>query len=82
MTYHFCIRINDSKNFLMVKSTFVMLSINLPWFTKPQPQMTANLQHQILLMHPSQEVASTSSFTLVTALSDDLVNTDYSHTPI
>ena len=30
----------------------------------------------------SQEVDSTSSFTLVTALSDDLVNTDYSHTPI
>ena len=29
----------------------------------------------------SQEVDSTSSFTSVTALSDDLVNTDYSHTP-
>ena len=28
--------------------------------------------------NPSQEVASTSSFTLVTALSDDIVNTDYS----
>ena len=32
--------------------------------------------------NPSQEVDSTSSFTSVTALSDDLVNTDYSHTPI
>ena len=32
--------------------------------------------------NPSQEVANTSSFTLVTALSDDLVNTDYSHTQI
>ena len=31
---------------------------------------------------PTQEVDSTSSFTLVTALSDDLVNTDFSHTPI
>ena len=30
----------------------------------------------------SQEVDSNSSFTLVTALSDDLVNIDYSHTPI
>ena len=30
----------------------------------------------------SQEVDSISSFTSVTALSDDLVNTDYSHTPI
>ena len=29
--------------------------------------------------NPSQEVASTISFT---ALSDDIVNTDYSHTPI
>ena len=29
-----------------------------------------------------QEVASTSSYILVTALSDDIVNTDYSHTPI
>ena len=32
--------------------------------------------------NPSQKVASTSSFTSVTALSDDLVNTDYSHIPI
>ena len=32
--------------------------------------------------NPSQEVTSTSSFTLVTTLSDDIVNTDYSHTPI
>ena len=32
--------------------------------------------------NPSQAVDSTSSFTLVTALSDDLVNTDNSHTPI
>ena len=32
--------------------------------------------------NPSQEVASTSSFTSVTALSDDIVHTDYSHTPI
>ena len=32
--------------------------------------------------NPSQEVDSTSSFILVTALSNDLVNTDYSHTPI
>ena len=32
--------------------------------------------------NPSQEVDRTSSFTSVTALSDDLVNTDYSHTPI
>ena len=32
--------------------------------------------------NPSQEVASTSSFTSVTALSDDIVNIDYSHTPI
>ena len=32
--------------------------------------------------NPSQEVASTSPFILVTALSDDIVNTDYSHTPI
>ena len=32
--------------------------------------------------NPSQEVTSTSSFTLVTALSDDIVNTDYSHTLI
>ena len=31
---------------------------------------------------PSQEVDSTSSFTSVTALSDDLINTDFSHTPI
>ena len=31
--------------------------------------------------NPSQEVTSTS-FTLVTALSDDFVNADYSHTPI
>ena len=30
----------------------------------------------------SQEVASTSSYTSVTALSDDIVNTDHSHTPI
>ena len=32
--------------------------------------------------NPSQEVDSTSSFTLMIALSNDLVNTDYSHTPI
>ena len=32
--------------------------------------------------NPSQEVASTSLFTSVTASSDDIVNTDYSHTPI
>ena len=32
--------------------------------------------------NPSQEVASTSSFTSVTALSEDIVNTGYSHTPI
>ena len=32
--------------------------------------------------NPSQEVDSTSSFNSVTALSDDLVNTDYSYTPI
>ena len=31
---------------------------------------------------PSQEVDSTSAFTLVTALSEDLVNTDYDQTPI
>ena len=31
--------------------------------------------------NPSQEVESTSSFTSVTALSDDLLNTDYSNTP-
>ena len=31
---------------------------------------------------PSQEVDSTSAFTSVTALSEDLVNTDYDHTPI
>ena len=30
----------------------------------------------------SQEVDSTSAFTSVTALSEDLVNTDYDHTPI
>ena len=32
--------------------------------------------------NPSQEVASTSSVTSVTALSDDIVKTDHSHTPI
>ena len=31
--------------------------------------------------NPSQEIYSISSFTTVTALFDDLVNTDYSHTP-
>ena len=32
--------------------------------------------------NPSHKVDSNSSFTLVTALSDDLVNIDYSLTPI
>ena len=32
--------------------------------------------------NPLQEVDSTSSFALVTSLSDDLVNTGYSHIPM
>ena len=32
--------------------------------------------------NPSQEVASMSSFTSMTGLSDGIVNTDYNHTPI
>ena len=36
----------------------------------------------VIESNPSQEVASTSSFTSVTALPDDLVNTDFCHTPI
>ena len=31
---------------------------------------------------PSQEVDSNSSLTLLTALSDDIANIDYNHTPI
>ena len=74
-------------NFINQELTFLQPSMVYKMTSSDDSQSTVSDSTDASIItviegNPSQEVASTSSFTLVTALSDDLVNTDYSHTPI
>ena len=75
------------RNFINQDLTFPQPSMVYEMTASDDSQSTASDSTDASIItviedNPSQEVASTSSFTSVTALSDDLVNTDYSHTPI
>ena len=74
-------------NFINQDLTFLQPSEVYEMIVSDDSQSTASDSTDAFMItviegNPSQEVASTSSFTSVTALSDDLVNTDYSHSPI
>ena len=74
-----------SCNFISQDLTFLQPSTIYQMTASDDSQSTASDYTDTSLIkviknNPSQEVDSTSSFTSVTALSEDLVNTDYSHT--
>ena len=74
-------------NFINQDLTFLQPSMIYEMTASDDSQSTASDSTDASIItviedNPSQEVTSTSSFTLVTTLSDDIVNTDYSHIPI
>ena len=74
-------------NFINQDLTFLQHSTNYQTTASDDSQSTASDSTDASIItveenNPSQEVDISSSFTLVTALSDDFVNTDYSHIPI
>ena len=72
--------INQDLTFLQPSMVYVMTASD-----DSQSTVSDSTDASILTViqnNPSQEVDSNSSFTSVTALFDDLVNTDYSHIPI
>ena len=74
-------------NFINQDLTFLQPSMVYKMTASDDSQSTASNYTDASIItviegNPSQEVASTSSFTSGTALHDDIVNTDYSHTPI
>ena len=74
-------------NFINQDLTLLQPSIIYQMTASDDSQSTASDSTDASLImviknNPSQEEDSTSSFSSVTALSRDLVNTNYSHTPI
>ena len=74
-------------NFINQDLTFLLPSTIYQTTASDDSQSTVSDSNDASILtvienNPSQDVDSTSSFTSVTALSDDLVNTDYSHTPV
>ena len=75
-----CNFINQDLTFLQPSTVYEMTASD-----DSQPTASDSTDASIITViedNPSQEVASTSSFTLVTVVSDELANTDCSHIPI
>ena len=75
------------RNFINQDLAFLQPSTVYEMTASDDSQSTASDSTDVSIItviedNPFEEVTSTSSFTSVTTLSDDIVNTDCSHTPI
>ena len=80
MQEHCCNFINQDLTFLQPSTIYQMTDTDDNQSTGSDSMDTSILT--VIENNKSQKVGSTPAFTSVTALSQDLVNTDYDHTPI